>query len=153
MLFSVTMHVLKKKTITQAVHYIRSMFLACSLPLLHTLNYAMKVNSYGTRPCLLANHRPLYKATIQNHNAMPCHEAQRSASEIFMHTSFNFVASSGQIGNVSDVMPHLGLHVFDQLDNVQVHKDVLEGEICRVIDNDRLFRLQASFHRFLIART
>ncbi|XP_022645917.1 PAN2-PAN3 deadenylation complex subunit PAN3-like isoform X1 [Varroa jacobsoni] len=49
---------------------------------------------------------------------------------------------SGQIGNVSDVMPHLGLHVFDQLDNVQVHKDVLEGEICRVIDNDRLFRLQ-----------
>ncbi|OQR76591.1 PAB-dependent poly(A)-specific ribonuclease subunit pan3-like [Tropilaelaps mercedesae] len=49
--------------------------------------------------------------------------------------------TTGKFQIMDDAIEALGPRVFNQLDEIQAHKNVLEGELFKEIDNGRLFRL------------
>lgn len=54
-----------------------------------------------------------------------------------------YLLSSNQRRSVSDLMPMIGARFYTQLDNLHNHIEMLDHELCKEVQNGRLFRLMA----------
>ncbi len=58
-------------------------------------------------------------------------------------SQFSYLLSPapGRMRNINDIMPMIGARFYAQLDSSQWRIDMLENELCKEVENGRLFRL------------